>query len=62
MFGLNILYNTLVSVLPRYISEISWLRQCEFRRSRSTTGQIFCVLQVLEKKVRVYWDSTSVTY
>jgi hypothetical protein len=39
--------------LPRlspYIDEIIGDHQCGFRCNRSTTDQIFCILQILEKK------------
>jgi hypothetical protein len=46
----TILSNILVSRLSPYIDEITGEHQCGFRRSRSTTDQIFCIRQILEKK------------
>jgi hypothetical protein len=34
----------------RLIDEIIGDHQCGFRRNRSTTDQIFCIRQILEKK------------
>jgi hypothetical protein len=44
------LLNILVSRLSPYIDEIIVDQQCGFRRNRSTTDQIFCIHQILEKK------------
>jgi hypothetical protein len=44
-----ILTNILLSRLSPYIDEIIGNRQCGFRRNRSTTDQIFCIHQILEK-------------
>jgi hypothetical protein len=41
-----------ISSLIPYIDAIIGGRQCGFRRNRSTTDQIFCIRQILEKK----WD------
>jgi hypothetical protein len=46
----TILSNILLSRLVPYIDEITGDRQCGFRRNRSTTDQIFCICQILEKK------------
>jgi hypothetical protein len=46
----KILSNILLSRLNSYINEIIGDHQCEFRRNRSTTDQIFCIRQILEKK------------
>jgi sorting nexin-29 len=46
----KILSNILLSRLSPYIDEIIWDHQCGFRRRRSTTDQIFCIRQILEKK------------
>jgi hypothetical protein len=43
----KILSNILLSRLVPYIDEI---HHCGFRRKRSTTDQIFCIRQILEKK------------
>jgi hypothetical protein len=43
------LSNILLSKLTPYVDEIIWDHQCGFRRNRSTTDQIFCVRQILEK-------------
>jgi hypothetical protein len=40
----------LLSRLSPYIDEIIRDHQCGFRRNRSTTDQIFCIRQILEKK------------
>jgi hypothetical protein len=37
-------------MLSPYIDEIIRDHQCGFWRNRSTTDQIFCILQILEKK------------
>jgi hypothetical protein len=47
----KILANILLSRLVPYIDEIIGDHQCGFRRNRSTTGQIFCIHQILEKKM-----------
>jgi hypothetical protein len=44
------LSNILLSRLSPYIDEIIGDNQCEFRCNRSTTDQIFCIRQILEKK------------
>jgi hypothetical protein len=44
------LSNILLSMLSSYIDEIIGDHQCGFRRNRSTTDQIFCFRQILEKK------------
>jgi hypothetical protein len=44
------LSNILLSKLVPYIDEIVGDHQCGFRRNRSTTDQIFCIRQILEKK------------
>jgi hypothetical protein len=46
----KILSNILLSRLSPYIDEIIGDHQCGFRRNRSTTDQIFCIRQILEKK------------
>jgi hypothetical protein len=46
----RILSNILLSRLSPYVHEIIGDHQCGFRRNRSTTGQIFCIHQILEKK------------
>jgi hypothetical protein len=40
----------LLSKLSSYIGGIIGHHQCGFRRNRSTTDQIFCISQILEKK------------
>jgi hypothetical protein len=47
----KILSNILLSRLRPYIDEIIGDRQCGFRRNRSTSDQIFCTHQMLEKKL-----------
>jgi hypothetical protein len=46
----KILSNILLSRLTPYVDEIIGDRQCGFRGNRSTTDQIFCICQILEKK------------
>jgi hypothetical protein len=46
----RILSNVLLSRLSPYVDEIIGDHQCGFRRNRSTTDQIFCIRQILEKK------------
>jgi hypothetical protein len=45
----NILSNIRLSRLSPYIDEIIGDHQCGFQRNRSTTDQIFCIRQILEK-------------
>jgi hypothetical protein len=40
---------------------LSRITACGFRRSRSTAGRIFYILQIIEK-MGVQWYSTSATY
>jgi hypothetical protein len=46
----KIVSNILFSRLVPYIDEIIGDHQCGFRCNRSTTDQIFCIRQILEKK------------
>jgi hypothetical protein len=46
----KILSNILLSRLSPYVDEIIGDHQCGFQRNRSTTDQIFCIRQILEKK------------
>jgi hypothetical protein len=46
----KIMSNILLSRLSPYIYEIIGDYQCGFRSNRSTTDQIFCIRQILEKK------------
>jgi len=46
----KILSNILLQKLTPYAQDIIVDHQCRFRRSRSTTDQIFCIRQVFEKK------------
>jgi hypothetical protein len=48
----KILSNILLSRLTPYVDKIIGDHQCGFQRNRSTTDQIFCILQILEK----IWD------
>jgi len=41
-------------MLTPYSEEIIEYHQCEFRSNRSTTDHIFCVRQILEKKLEQY--------
>jgi hypothetical protein len=50
----KILWNVLLLRLSPYIDEIIGDHQCEFRRSRRTTGEIFCICQILKKKWKYY--------
>jgi hypothetical protein len=45
----KIVSNILLSRLSPYIDEISEDHQCGFRRNRTTTEQILCIRQILEK-------------
>jgi hypothetical protein len=54
----KILSNILLSRLTLYVDEIIGDHQCGFRRNRSTTDQIFCIRQTLEKKMGVQGDCT----
>jgi hypothetical protein len=47
----KILSIILLSRLRPYIDEIIGDHQCGFRRNRSTTDQIFCIHQILEKEM-----------
>jgi hypothetical protein len=46
----KILSNILSDKPTPYADEIFWDHQCGFWRNRSTTDQIFCIWQILEKK------------
>jgi len=46
----KILSNNLLCRLIPYAEEIIGDHQCGFRRNSSTTGHIFCIRQILEKK------------
>jgi hypothetical protein len=46
----NILSNILLSWLSPYIDELIGDHQCGFWHNRSTTDQIFCICEILEKK------------
>jgi hypothetical protein len=46
----KMLSNILPSRLSLYVHEIIGDHQCGFRHNRSTTDQIFCICQILEKK------------
>jgi sorting nexin-29 len=45
----KILSNIILSRLSPYIDEIIGDHQCGFRRNRSTTDQILCIRQIMEK-------------
>ena len=47
----KILSNILLSRLTPYAAEIIGDHQCGFRRNMSTTDHIFCIRQILEKKL-----------
>jgi hypothetical protein len=47
------LANYAIRIFPKFLIIICInfrLHQCEFRRNRSNTDQIFCIRQILEKK------------
>jgi hypothetical protein len=46
----KIVSNNLLSKLSPYRDEIIEDHKCGFRRNRSTTDQIFCIRQLLEKR------------
>jgi hypothetical protein len=46
----KILSKILLSRLTPYVDEIIGDHQCGFRRNQSTTDQIYCIRQILEKK------------
>jgi len=45
------LCNILLSRLTPYAEEIIGVHQCGFRSNRPTTDHIFCIRQILEKKL-----------
>jgi len=47
----KILFNILLSRLIPYAKEIIGNHQCGFRRNKSNTDHIFCIRQILEKKL-----------
>ena len=49
----KILSNILLSRLIPYAKEIIGDQQCGFRRNRSTIDHIFCIRQILEKKLGI---------
>jgi hypothetical protein len=46
----KIVSNIFLSMISPYINEIIGDHQCEFQCNRSTTDQIFCIHQILERK------------
>jgi hypothetical protein len=50
LISYKILSNSLLLRLNPYIDEIIGDYQCGFRHNTSTTDQIFCIRQILEKK------------
>jgi hypothetical protein len=54
----KILSNILLFRLNPYADDIIGDHQCEFRRNRSTTDQIFYIRQILEKK----WEFDGTVY
>jgi hypothetical protein len=44
-------YIVLLSRLTPYAEEIIGDHQCEFSHSKSTTDYIFCICQIIEKKI-----------
>jgi hypothetical protein len=55
----KVLSNILLCMLCPYVDETTGVHQCGFWLDRLTTDQIFCIHQILEKKIGVQWDSTS---
>ena len=55
----KILSNILRSRLTPYAEENTGGHQRGFRRNRSTADRIFCIHQVLEKKMGLHWSSPS---
>jgi sorting nexin-29 len=51
-------YNILFSRLSSYVDESIGDYQCEFRRNRSNTRQIFCIRQIPEEK----WEYNGTVY
>jgi hypothetical protein len=49
----KMLSNILLSRLSPYIDEVIGDHECRFRRNKSTTDQIFCIRQILQKKMWV---------
>ena len=49
----KVLSNILLSRLIPYAEEVIGDHQCGFRRNRSTTDHIFCIRQILKKKMGV---------
>jgi hypothetical protein len=58
----KILSNILPSRLIPYGEETTGDHQCGFRRNRSTTDHIFCIRQILEKKMGIQQSSVSALY
>jgi hypothetical protein len=52
------LFNIVISRLSPYMDEIIGDHQCGFQCNRSTTDQIFCIYQILEKK----WEYTETVH
>jgi len=58
----KILSNILLSRLIPYAKEIIGDQQCGFRPHRSTIDHIFCIRQILEKKMGLQLTSSSTPY
>jgi hypothetical protein len=58
----KILFNILLARLTPYVSEVIGDHQCGFRRDRCTTDQIFCIRQMLDKKMGLQWNGASGIY
>jgi hypothetical protein len=54
----KMLSNNLLSRLSPCVGETTGDHQCGFRHNRSTTNQIFCIRQILEKK----WEYTETVH
>jgi len=58
----KILSNILLSRLTLYAEKIIGNHQRGFRRNRSTTNHIFCIRQILKKKMGIRGSSASALY
>jgi len=58
----KILSIILLSRLTPYVEENIWDHQCGFLRNMSTIDRIFCVCQILEKKIEIQRSSALATY
>jgi hypothetical protein len=54
----KMLSNIVLQRLSPFIAEIIEDHQSGFQHNRSTTDQIFCIRQILDRETRVQWGST----